>query len=242
MGRDGKRTGRRRLSHRVIKENFEGIRTRASVNMEIGTVEGMAYLAEEFDGYYYRRELNRDLAQVAGMKQWADAHGKQLFMLANSGCLNFCSARQFHDNLVAHEHQIRGMDNGALFTSACSRFLKKEENRATLLQYLNCVRPEEMYLFEPYVTAAKLATRVSPRPQAIVRAYMAGRYGGDLLELLEPSHTAYFRPTIVDNAKLPADYCAHVARCDKQCQVCHYCQEALACAGVTLHNGGISPC
>ncbi len=224
---------------RFIKENFENLETRASVNMEIGTTEGMEYLAEEFDGFYYKRELNRDLAQVKRLKSWADAHGKRLYMLANSGCLNFCSARQFHDNLVAHENEIEKRDNGMQFTSACSRFMGKEENRPQLLRHLNCVRPEEMQLFAPYVTAAKLATRVSPRPEAIVRAYMAGQYGGDLLELLEPSHAAHFRPTIVDNSKLPADFCAHVAACDKSCRSCNYCKTALEQASVTLNDGGI---
>ena len=37
-----------------------------------------------------------------------DAEGKELYMLANSGCLNNCSAHVFHDNLVAHEAQIAG--------------------------------------------------------------------------------------------------------------------------------------
>ena len=27
-------------------------------------------------------------------------------MLANSGCLNFCAAQIFHDNLVAHESEV----------------------------------------------------------------------------------------------------------------------------------------
>ncbi len=226
------------LAH-FIKENFEDLEVRASVNMEVGTIEGMAYLADDFDSYYYKRELNRDLPQVARMKKWADAHGKKLFMLANSGCLNFCSARQFHDNLVAHENEIARMDNGAKFTTACSRFAGKPENRNQILRYLNCVRPEEMQLYEPYVVAAKLATRVSPRPENIVRAYMAGSYGGNLLELLEPSHAAHLQPTILDNSRLPADYCAHVAACDKKCETCTYCETAMKNASVTLDFGGI---
>ncbi len=226
------------LAH-FIQENFPEIEVRASVNMEIGTIEGMEYLADDFDSFYYKRELNRDIAQVKRMKAWCDAHSKSLYMLANSGCLNFCSARQFHDNLVAHEIEIAQMDNGAKFTSACSRFVGKEENRSQILRHMNCVRPEEMYLFEPYVVAAKLATRVSPRPESIVQAYMEGSYGGNLLELLEPSHAVHFYPTIVDNSKLPADYCALVSACDKKCETCNYCQNVLERASITLHNGGI---
>ncbi len=226
------------LAH-FIKANFQQIETRASVNMEIGTVEGMTYLADDFDSFYCKRELNRNLPQIARMKRWADDHNKKLYMLANSGCLNYCSARQFHDNLVAHETQIKSRDNGAEFISACSRFVSGEGNRPQLLRHLNCVRPEEMYLFEPYVAAAKLATRVSPRPEAIVRAYMLGQYRGNLLDLLEPNHAAYFHPTILDNSKLPADYCAYVASCDKTCESCSYCKDAQEQASIRLNDGGI---
>lgn len=226
------------LAH-FIKENFEDVEVRASVNMEIGTVEAMEYLAEDFDSYYYKRELNRDIRQVRRLKQWCDQNGKKLFMLANSGCLNYCSARQFHDNLVAHENEIAQMDNGAKFVSQCSRFVAKKANQARILQHLNCVRPEEMSLFEPYVEAAKLATRVSPRPENIVRAYMAGNYTGNLLELLEPSHAGAFYPNILDNAALPENYCEHVAFCDKNCEQCNYCTEAYQKASVQLNDGGI---
>ncbi len=226
------------LAH-FIKENFPDKEVRASVNMEIGTVEGMEYLAQDFDSYYYKRELNRDLDQVKKLKKWCDSHGKKLYMLANSGCLNDCSARQFHDNLVAHEQEISQMDNGAVFTSMCSRFTGSEENRAKLLRHLNFVRPEEMHLFEPYVVAAKLATRVSHKPERILRAYAQGRHTGNVLELLEPNHAAVFYPAIVDNSKLPADFCAHRANCCKDCDNCNYCLEAQAKASVTLDIGGI---
>lgn len=229
------------LAH-FIHRNFEDIEVRASVNMEIGTIAGMEYLADDFDGYYYQRELNRDLKQVARLKEWCDAHGKRLYMLANSGCLNHCSARQFHDNLVAHEQEISRMDNALQFKSACSQFLQKPENRPHVLSHLNCVRPEEMHLFEPYVTAAKLATRVSHRPEAILRAYVSGRHPGNLLDLLEPNHAAHFQPAIIDNTRLPADFCQHVAHCGKDCGKCGYCTQAYEQACVTLNEGGILTC
>lgn len=219
------------LAH-FIKRNFPQLEVRASVNMEIGTIEGMEYIAEDFDSFYAKRELNRDLHQLARMKEWCAAHGKQLYMLANSGCLNFCSARTFHDNLVAHEQEIAKMDNGVSFHSACSRYLEKEENRAALLAHLNCVRPEEISLYEPYVTAAKLATRVSPRPEAILNAYVKGSYSGNLLDLTEPSHAAHF--PFVDNALLPPDFCRHTASCDKRCPTCSYCINALKGASVSF--------
>lgn len=222
-----------------VKGNFPDLEVRASVNMEIGTIEGMEYLSNDFDGFYYKRELNRNIPQLQKLKTWADAHGKKLYMLANSGCLNFCSARQFHDNLVAHEQEVAKMDNGVTFTSMCSGFTKDPENRKKLLKHLNSVRPEEMELFEPYVVAAKLATRVSPRPEQIVRAYMEGHHYGNFLDLMEPSHAGAFFPAVVDNTLLPEDYCHHVAYCNKDCENCNYCADVLSAAMVNLDEGGI---
>ena len=55
---------------RFVKANFSNLEVRASVNMEIGTVEGMEYLAETFDAFYLKRELNRDLAAVRTVPKW----------------------------------------------------------------------------------------------------------------------------------------------------------------------------
>lgn len=65
------------LVARFVKDNFPGMETRASVNMEIGTTEGMDYLADVFDGYYLKRELNRDIDAVRKVKNWCDRNGKK---------------------------------------------------------------------------------------------------------------------------------------------------------------------
>ncbi|MCK4602691.1 MAG: hypothetical protein KAU28_09505, partial [Phycisphaerae bacterium] len=90
----------------VVKKDFSEIDIRASVNMRLGTVKAMEYVAHLFDSYYVQRELNRDPERLAELKDWADAHGKGLYMLANSGCLNWCSVQTYHDNLVSHERDI----------------------------------------------------------------------------------------------------------------------------------------
>ena len=224
---------------RFIKENFDDIKTRASVNMEIGTVEGMQYLADVFDGYYFRRELNCDIAAVKKLKNWCDQNGKELFMLANSGCLNYCSSRQFHDNLVAHEVEIGAKPNNVKFRSVCSSFLESPLQREWILKHLNFVRPEEIEMFEPYVTAAKLATRISLNPSQIVGAYVGGNFLGNVLDLLEPNHAAAFYPYIIDSDKLPANFNNFKATCDKNCEKCGYCKKVYNESKVKLDFGGI---
>ena len=185
------------LIAKFIKNNFENLHIRASVNMEIGSIEGMKYIAEYFDSFYMKRELNRDFNAIEKLHRWCEGNGKELYLLANSGCLNNCSAHNFHDNLVAHENEISKMDNAYDFRGICKEFLKKEENYIALIENTNFVRPEDIHKYEPYFKAAKLATRVNPRPVRILESYIRGSYSGNILELLEPAHNIY--PYIIEN-------------------------------------------
>lgn len=187
------------LIAKFIKNNFDDIEVRASVNMEIGTVQGMKYLAPYFDSYYMKREYNRDLDRIAELKSWCDVNGKKLFMLANSGCLNFCSAHNFHDNLVAHESEIAAMDNAYNFGGICHEYLKDPDNYSTLIENTNFVRPEDMYKYDGFFEAAKLATRVHKSPRMVLDSYICGRYSGDILRLLEPAHSIY--PYVIENGE-----------------------------------------
>ena len=72
------------LIARFLKENFDDLDVRASVNMSIGTVEGMDYIKDLFDSFYLQREKNRDLKAVAALQSWCKDNGKTLYLLANS--------------------------------------------------------------------------------------------------------------------------------------------------------------
>ncbi len=223
------------LIAKFIRQNFADLETRASVNMEIGTVQGMDYLSDVFDGYYMKRELNRNRKEIRKLHAWCQSNGKKLYGLANSGCLNYCSAHVFHDNLVAHENEIREMDNAYDFRGACHDYLKKEEKRIHFLRDTNFIRPEDVALYEPYFDALKLATRVNRNPAAVVEAYLTHHYRGNLPDLMEPDHAEAFYPDVIENTHLPADFGSHVLDCDHNCEACSYCEEALSGAKVRLN-------
>ena len=48
----------------------------------------------------------------------------------------------------------------------------------------------------------KLATRVSPMPMRILRAYLNGAYSGSLPDLLEPNHSGLFYPRLLENQRI----------------------------------------
>jgi hypothetical protein len=168
--------------------------------MSIGTVEAMDYIKDLFDSFYLQREKNRDLKAVAALQSWCKDNGKTLYLLANSGCLNHCSAHVFHDNLVAHEQEISGMDNGYQFNGICGSYLR--ENPLAAVRNTSFIRPEDVHLYEGLTPAMKLATRVNAAPRRVLRAYLRGSHSGSTLELLEPNHTALLYPYLLENRKL----------------------------------------
>lgn len=224
------------LIARFIHENFEGIDVRASVNMKIGSIMGMEYVSDYFDSFYMQREHNRNLAKIKEIKSWCDKNNKGLYMLANSGCLNDCSAHTFHDNLVAHEADIAKMDNAYNFTGICREHFAKPENRASVFKDLNFVRPEDIHLYDEYFIAAKLATRVSSNPIKTVRAYINGKYSGAITDILEPNHSGLFYPDIIENSRIPEGFAKKVMTCDKKCDTCGYCKAAVEAATITLED------
>lgn len=188
-----------------IHQNFPELDVRASVNMGIGTIEGMSYVSDCFDSFYLKREHNRDFATIRKLKAWCDHNGKKLYALANSGCLNNCSAHTFHDNLVSHEQELSSVDNAFAFEGICGRFLKQEENLGRFLEYTGFIRPEDIHLYEGLFPAMKLATRVSANPIRILEAYIdRSRHIGSTLELLEPNHTHTIYPYFLENSDISA--------------------------------------
>ena len=186
-----------------IKDNFPDIDVRASVNMGIGTVEGMRYVSDCFDSFYLKRECNRDLATIRKLRAWCEENGKTLYALANSGCLNHCSAHTFHDNLVSHESEIAAMDNGYAFTGVCGKFLQDPKNRPDILDCTSFIRPEDISLYEGLFPAMKLATRVNADPVKILRAYIdTKQHIGSVWDLTEPNHSRSLYPCILENSRI----------------------------------------
>lgn len=209
---------------RFVRQNFEGLDVRASVNMEIGTPEGVDYLADCFDSFYAKRELNRDISALKKLREHTNRLGKRLHMLANSGCLNYCSARQFHDNLVAHEQEIARMDNAFTFKSACRSFMSDPAHRRQILRLSNWVRPEDLHRYDGLVDGAKIATRTTPSPVAVLEAYASRSYCGSILDLTEPNLSDLFYPVVLNNRAFPEDYFERRCFCRHECGQCGYCE------------------
>ena len=187
----------------IIKKHLPHVETRASINMQIGTIEGMKYLSDLFDSFHVKREFNRDIPYLMGLKEWADKNGKKLSLLVNSGCLYSCSGQIFHDNMVAHEKEIDETINISEWVPhICKNYLKNPDNWYAVLQS-TWIRPEDLHNYEDIFPVVKLATRMHSRPRLVLDAYTSRNYYGNLLDLFEPGHSYIFFPYIVDNEEIP---------------------------------------
>ena len=211
----------------TVKKHFPSIEVRASVNMKIGTVKGMEYLADLFDSFHVQRDYNRDIPHLRMLKEWADAHGKKLILLANSGCFANCSGQTFHDNLVAHESEVCEISNLKDFMPyVCWKALKNKENWPMLLQN-TWIRPEDLHHYEGLFDTIKLATRMHALPGMVIDAYARRNFCGNTLDLFEPGFGKALAPYIIDNTAFPKEWFTRVSSCDKLCHRCGYCTEVL---------------
>ncbi len=211
----------------TVKKHFPKIEVRASVNMKIGTVKGMQYVADLFDSFHVQRDYNRDLEHLKALREWADQNGKKLIMLANSGCFRDCSGQTFHDNMVAHESEICEVDNIKDFTPyVCWRALKKRENWPMLLQN-TWVRPEDLHHYDGLFDTVKLATRMHQFPGMVIDAYVRRIFYGNTLDLFEPGFGRALAPFVINNSSFPKDWFEKTSNCDKMCYRCRYCEDVL---------------
>jgi len=226
---------------RTVKKYFPAIDVRASVNMRIESTEAMGYVSGLFDSFYLCRDVQRDLKYVRQVREWCDENGKDLCLLANSGCLYRCPGQIFHDNMVAHDAEIDQTKNIKNWTPhVCWNLYRKRENWAAILR-ATWIRPEDLHHYEGLADVVKLATRMHTRPRAVLEAYTCGRWQGNLLDLLEPGFAPIFAPYIIDNTAFPEDWFEKIAACGRDCRRCGYSDQVFERVLVDSRDARFTP-
>ena len=206
-----------------VKRHYgDKIETRASINMRVGNLDALEYLKEQFDGYYVRRELYRSFDYLTQIKAWAVKNGKKLYALVNSGCLAYCPWQSMHDNHIAHSVFAKQMPDGTAIPE-CTYYLKKNNDRVAVMKG-TFIRPEDVEHYTSIFDGFKIATRSHLLPRIIVKAYTEQRFAGNLMDLMEPGHTGFFKPYFLMNNLFPTDWIEHVKNCERKCHQCDYCK------------------
>ena len=231
----------------VIRRRFPGLKIRLSVNMYIEGTQSLSYLTELFDSFYADINQHRRLDTVRGLSDWAKQNGKELGLYVNSGCIRDCPFRQFHNNLHGHNRMGQSAAGEKFDFSVFRCRTNYERGRYEDFLKANWIRPEDLPMYEPYVSVVKLATRRHPDPEAIIRAYADCRYDGDMAAITDP----FFRfPGRIDNAALGASplwpkvrdcqdvrNCRHCGRCAALLKECYLPREENAPGVGEVFNG-----
>jgi collagenase-like PrtC family protease len=145
-------------------------------------------------------------------------------LLANEGCLFQCPFKPAHDALIAQANLDASADLHALNRAlGCMRHLRAHPEKIFRSPF---IRPEDLRFYEGSVDFIKICGRTLGRSflEKAVTAYIARRYNGNLLELLDALD---WMADIYDiaNRALPEDFLANLADCSGECNSCGYCTQ-----------------
>lgn len=207
----------------MLKRDFGGkLEIRASINMRLSSIDSLDYLKEQFDGFYIRRELYRSFDYLCSVRKWADNNGKKLYALVNSGCLAYCPWQSMHDNNIAHSVFADQLPDGTIVPN-CSSYFANNKNQLAIVKG-TFIRPEDVAYYSEIFDGFKIATRAHILPRVIIKAYIEGHFCGNLLDILEPGHSGFFKPLVLKNDLFPPDWLSITSNCNRKCHLCSYCE------------------
>ena len=210
-----------------LKKAFPKLEIRASVNERIGFVNQMEYAGRYYDGFYLKSDACRDIRLVEKARQWCDAHGKTLHLVANNGCLYECPFLLEHLNTMGHQAAI--IAGGSAWNGRamqCREALTEAADRVQILQG-GWIRPEDLGRMEGFFDTIALLSNDITQALKVLKAYTEGHWDGDLLELLEPCHAGVAGLPPLRNDAFPSDWFDKTSSCGHMCDGCGYCAEIL---------------
>jgi len=171
------------------------------------------------------RSLNRDTKRLeeTSARLREACPDMKLHLLANEGCLLQCPYKPAHDAHIALVNE--GLCSERTFAMnrdfGCIRRLLDDPGSMLASPF---IRPEDMERYEPHVDGIKLCgrNRGAAFLKRTLKAYLAGKYRGNLLDLMDAMGDLSDRVDI-PNHKLPDDFAALVTACAKDCRKCGWC-------------------
>ena len=170
------------------------------------------------------RSLNRRpgaLADLAALIRKRHA-GMRIELLANEGCLNHCPFRATHEALIAAANTGAPMDTFRQNRDlGCVRIMSEAPHRILASPF---IRPEDLQHYTDVADIIKICGRTlgSTFLRRAVAAYAAGKFTGNLFDLLDASHWMGERWELA-NHRLPEDLYERLVSCDQNCTVCDAC-------------------
>ena len=181
--------------------------------------------------------VNRNLAALKAIRD----EGLELKVMVNEGCLHKCPYRKFHFNAMSHisanaAHLGRGLSMeqfkaqidvvaGQTFFNLCGADIQADHS---LILKSGWIRPEDLGAYAGVAGFFKISGRTCPTHVVLrmVKAYMEGRWDGDLLDIMDSSlRTQSLRhgASLDNRALTEAHFIDHVLNCSRDCASCGFC-------------------
>jgi collagenase-like PrtC family protease len=173
------------------------------------------------------RSLNRQpgvLARLAAVVH--DRHPRMAVgLLANEGCLPDCPFKPAHDAHLAFGNMRLARENTyALNTElGCLEAFRSRPERIFQSPF---IRPEDVDRYAPAIAFVKLGGRTLGTGflRRAIRAYIARRWDGNLLELMDTMEALAAFIHVAGDA-LPEDFHERMTTCTDDCRECGYCRQ-----------------
>ena len=171
------------------------------------------------------RSINRRRDDLAELSEQIRRHhpGMAIELLANEGCIYHCPFKLTHDALISLHHITGDMDVHEINRKlGCMDYLYHHPH---LIFKSPFIRPEDVARYSGVADRIKICGRTLGPGFLInaITAYMAGRYDGNLLSILDAADWLAEKYEI-DNHRLPKDFFKKLVTCHKVCDDCRYCR------------------
>lgn len=205
----------------MAKSIDPAVRVHCSANMFIGASWQVEQVRAFADVIVLDRDVNRDVSRIAEVRR---CFGKEIRLVANEGCLFHCANRIRHLSRLSH---LGPAGHGAL---PCVKAYGRD---AALPLRSPIIRPEDVARYEGIADSLQIETAWASTAAVdrILGAYTAGRYRGNLCDLLSsPGLQGALAAKeggapALRNEEIPGDYFDTVSRCRNECDRCRYCDE-----------------
>lgn len=169
----------------IIKENYPTLKIKVSVMAHVDSLEKSKFW--ESLGVssitLLHTKLNRDFELL---KQIRKNVKSELQLMANNHCLYNCPLEEYHELFASHASQSGRITGSFTFDYCYLTCRYKKLSDPTLLISAPWIRPEDVYLYEELgIDSIKIVDRRMPSAELIkiIRAYVTGKYEGNLAEL-----------------------------------------------------------
>lgn len=215
---------------RFVKRTYDNFKVIASVNCHWYTPQQFQQVKDIFDAFYLPRQHNRNFNMIKCFRKWADDHGKQLYLLANSGCMKYCA------NTINHQLEITQYDEQrTIFVDDKYTF---QDDILPCVQYnikypllflanSSFIQPEHISLYYDYFDKIKIASRGSNIPYENIKAYISQSYKGNLLQILQPIHFDLNNGMPLLNEHIDKNWYLSTLDCSGKCYECKNCINAM---------------